>query len=151
MILTKRNPNAKEVDIILFNELMNMITGDLAVTRYIAQNVKKSGLEIWRKLHRNNDPNTHGSKETLKRKIEQLALNRCKDVKELSEILENCEWNADTIGKAIPTGIKNQGGMVKDAYKTLYMAILNREKGPRLASILYEIGREKALHLLGQT
>ena len=72
-------------------------------------------------------------------------------VKELSEILENCEWNADTIGKAIPTGIKNRDGMVKDAYKTLYMAILNREKGPRLASILYEIGREKALHLLGQT
>ena len=72
-------------------------------------------------------------------------------VKELCEILNNCEWNSSSIGKAIPTGIKNRDGMVKDAYKTLYMAILDREKGPRLASILYEIGREKALHLLGQT
>ena len=34
--IIKQNPNAKEVDMILFNELMNMITGDLAVTRYIA-------------------------------------------------------------------------------------------------------------------
>ena len=50
-------PNAEEINTILFNELMNMITGDLAMTRYISQNVKRSGLEIW-KLNRNNDPNT---------------------------------------------------------------------------------------------
>ena len=68
---------------------MNMITGDLALTRYITLNVKKSGLEIWRKLHKNNDPNTHGSKETLKRKIEQLASNRSKDTKYLSENTTN--------------------------------------------------------------
>ena len=65
-----------------FNEMMSMLTGDLATTRYISQNVKKSGLEIWRKLHRNHDPNTYGSKESMKRKIEQLALNRAKDIRD---------------------------------------------------------------------
>ena len=36
-----KNPNASEIDNLLFNELMNMINGDLALTRYIAQNVLK--------------------------------------------------------------------------------------------------------------
>ena len=53
--ILKEVPNASEIDTILFNELMNMLNGDLAMTRYIAQNVKKSGLEIWRKLHKQND------------------------------------------------------------------------------------------------
>ena len=38
--------NAHEIDTIMFNELMSMITGDLSITRYISQNVKRSGLEI---------------------------------------------------------------------------------------------------------
>ena len=46
--------NAGEVNGILFNELMNMINGDLAMTHYIAQNVKRSGLEIWHKINKNN-------------------------------------------------------------------------------------------------
>ncbi len=83
------NPNAHEVDTILFDELMNMINGDLAIIRYIAQNVKRSGLEIWRRLNRHNDPNTYGTKETLKRQIEQLASNRSKDIKELSENMQS--------------------------------------------------------------
>ena len=33
--------------------MMNVINGDLALTRYSAQNVKRSGLEIWRKLNNN--------------------------------------------------------------------------------------------------
>ena len=54
--------NADECDQLMFNELMNMLTGDLAMTRYISQNVKRSGLEIWRKMHRNNDPNTYNTR-----------------------------------------------------------------------------------------
>ena len=37
--------NAQESDQLLFNELMNMMTGDPAMTRYISQNIKRSGLE----------------------------------------------------------------------------------------------------------
>ena len=82
-------PNATDIDNILFNELMNIINGDLAITHYIAQSVKRSGLEIWRKLNRQNGPNTHGTKETLKRQIERLASNRTKDTKELPKDLKN--------------------------------------------------------------
>ena len=41
--------DTEEIDTMLFNELLNMLNGDLAITRYIAQNVKRSGVEIWRK------------------------------------------------------------------------------------------------------
>ena len=64
---------------------MNMITGELSMTRYIAQNVKRSGLEIWRKMHRNNDPNTYNTRDSYKRMIEQLASSRSKNTKELEE------------------------------------------------------------------
>ena len=37
-----------EKSTLFFNELMNMIDGDLAMPSYIAQDVKRSGLEIWR-------------------------------------------------------------------------------------------------------
>ena len=89
--IINQNPNAKEIDVLMFNELMSMITGELAMTRYINHNVKQSGLEIWRKLHRSHDPNTHGTKETMKRKIEQLSMNRCKDTKELSVQFEKLQ------------------------------------------------------------
>ena len=42
-ILTKV-PNANELDTLLFNELMSMLKGELASARYIAQNVKRSGV-----------------------------------------------------------------------------------------------------------
>ena len=83
--------NAEEIDTMLFNELMNMLNGDLAITRYIAQNVKRSGLEIWRKLHRNNDPNTYNTRDSYRRMIEQLASTRTKNTKELSEKFDKLE------------------------------------------------------------
>ena len=60
--IPKKIPNAAEIDTLLFNELMSMLNGGLAMTRYIAQNVIRSGLEIWRKLDKNNDPNTYNKK-----------------------------------------------------------------------------------------
>ena len=52
--------------------------------RNISQNIKRSGLEIWRKLHRNNDPKTYATTDGYRRMIEQLSSTRCKDEKELS-------------------------------------------------------------------
>ena len=89
--ILKKATNAEEVDTMLFNELMNMLSGDTAIMRYIAQNVKKSGLEIWRKLHPNNDPNTYNTKDSYRRMIEQLSANRTKNTKELSEKFDKLE------------------------------------------------------------
>ena len=84
-------PNAHELDTLLFNELLNMLKGDVAITRYIAQNVKRSGVEIWRKLNRNNDPKTYATTDGYRRMIEQLASTRCKDEKELRDKFEKLE------------------------------------------------------------
>ena len=65
----------------LFNELMTMLAGDIAISRYVSQNVKQSGLEIWRKLHRNSDPSTYGTRQNLKSQIEKIAEPRAKDMK----------------------------------------------------------------------
>lgn len=70
--ILKEVPKCKRNRCILFNELMNMIDGDLAMTREIAQHVKRSAVEIWRKFHKQNDPTTYGSKENLKRPIENI-------------------------------------------------------------------------------
>ena len=76
---------------------MNMIKGDLAMARYINQNVKRSGLEIWRKMHRTNDPNTYNAKDSYKRIIEPLATTRCKDTKELSETFEKTRSSIQSV------------------------------------------------------
>ena len=89
-ILTKV-PNANELDTLLFNELMSMLKGELASARYIAQNVKRSGVEIWRKLNRNNDPRTYATTDGYRRMIEQLASTRCKDEKELRDRFDKLE------------------------------------------------------------
>lgn len=78
-------PNAQEIGTMLFNELMNIINGDTAITHYISQNIKRSGLETRRKLHKNNDPTTYATTDGYCRMIEQLAATRCKDEKEFAK------------------------------------------------------------------
>ena len=51
-------PEAKELDKLLYNELMGMVTGKISNTLYIETNLKRSGMEMWRRLNKNNDPKT---------------------------------------------------------------------------------------------
>ena len=69
-------------------------------------------------------------------------------LKTLSEALQACEWQVDTIATSIPNSIKEAGLDVKTAYYTLYQAVLGRDKGPRLAPIMVEVNRERILALL---
>ena len=61
------------------------------MTRYVYQNIKQSGIEIWRKLNRNNDPNTYNTRDSYRRQIEQLSSSRCKDETELQTKFEKLE------------------------------------------------------------
>ena len=67
----------------------------------------------------------------------------------LSESLTNCEWVSKSIGEAISNCFRNNEISPREGYRTLYLAILGKEKGPRLAPILAELNREKVLSLLG--
>ena len=67
----------------------------------------------------------------------------------LAEKISNCEWSISGISNAISSAFKENDIVMKDGYKTLYLAILGSEKGPRLAPILVELKRENILMLLG--
>ena len=67
----------------------------------------------------------------------------------LSNSLSDCEWDSKSIGEAISNAFKVNQIDAKEGYRTLYLAILGSEKGPRLAPILAELERKHVLKLLG--
>ena len=67
----------------------------------------------------------------------------------LANSLTNCEWNNEAIGECISTTFKSSDISTKEGYRTLYLAILGVEKGPRLSPILAELDRAHVLKLLG--
>ena len=83
----KEYENIKETDTLLFNEFMNMISGPLTETKYLNQNPRKSGPEIWRKMHYWNEPKTYNAKEYYRLKVQNLANPMCKSYSELANRL----------------------------------------------------------------
>jgi lysyl-tRNA synthetase class 1 len=67
----------------------------------------------------------------------------------LRESLTDCEWVSESIGEAISNSFRNNEISPREGYRMIYLAILGKEKGPRLAPILAELNREKVLSLLG--
>ncbi len=67
----------------------------------------------------------------------------------LSNSLTDCSWDSKFIGEAISSAFKDNQIDAKEGYRTLYLAILGVEKGPRLAPILAELERNHVLKLLG--
>jgi lysyl-tRNA synthetase class 1 len=67
----------------------------------------------------------------------------------LSKSLAVCEWNNAAISKAISAAFKDNDISLKEGYRTLYLAILGLERGPKLSPILAELKRENVLNLLG--
>ena len=66
----------------------------------------------------------------------------------LAKALEDCEWNATSIGAAIPQSAKNMELSPKAAYRAAYAALMGKERGPRLAPILAEMDQKKIVELL---
>ena len=66
----------------------------------------------------------------------------------LRNVFSNCEWNTESIANSISEAIKENEIPARDCYRNLYLAILGKEKGPKLAPILSELSREKVLSLL---
>ena len=73
------------------------------------------------------------------------------EVKVLSAMkkeLSSCEWNIDDIGNAIPNSARTNGLSPKIAYNVAYLALMGREKGPRLAPILVEIEQHRVVKII---
>jgi len=67
---------------------MGMMSRKRANTLYIKTNLKKSGMEIWRRLNKDNDPKTFTTSEGHLRQITELFKSRCKDMTELIDRME---------------------------------------------------------------
>ena len=66
----------------------------------------------------------------------------------LKDELSVCKWDVENIGNAIPNSAKKNDLSPKIAYKIAYLALMGREKGPRLAPILVEVEQERVVKII---
>ncbi|MDG1537245.1 MAG: lysine--tRNA ligase [Candidatus Poseidoniaceae archaeon] len=66
----------------------------------------------------------------------------------LAVALEQCEWNATSIGSVIPQSAKDLDLSPKMGYRAAYAALMGKERGPRLAPILAEMEQKEIVDLL---
>ena len=67
------------------------IEGNYAKNTYVTLNFNKSGMEFWRRIHKNNDPKTFGTIDNHLNKIRAITTGRCKNVDELRNRLNDLE------------------------------------------------------------
>jgi len=78
----------------------------------------------------------------------KLGAKEKKVLKLLGKRLEEREWGAEDLHEEIYILCKNNDLEVRDFFKAAYKVLINKEKGPRLASFILEIGRKKVASLL---
>ena len=80
----------------------------------------------------------------------QLKLNAKEKnaLKDLAKKLKEKEWTDTDLHEEIYILSKNHDMEPKDFFKMAYLVLINKEKGPRLASFILEIGRKKVANLL---
>ena len=66
----------------------------------------------------------------------------------LHRVFSECNWDIDGITEAIKSAIKDDQIPPRDCYRTLYTAVIGKEKGPKIAPIISELSRDKVLSLL---
>jgi len=67
---------------------------------------------------------------------------------DLAKKLKEKEWTDADLHEEIYILSKNHDLEPKDFFKMAYLVLINKEKGPRLASFILEIGRKKVASLL---
>jgi lysyl-tRNA synthetase class 1 len=63
--------------------------------------------------------------------------------------LTECQWTDEAIADLIRTVASDLGIDSRDAYVSLYLIILGRNHGPKVSSIIFEIGKSSILELIG--
>ena len=66
----------------------------------------------------------------------------------MTTALRNCQWDAESIGSAIPQSAKDNDMSPRTAYRAAYAALMGLERGPRLAPILAEMDKNTILKQL---
>ena len=74
--------------------------------------------------------------------------NQEKFLDQLAVSLSKCPWDESSIEGEIISTVSDSQLAMKECYVSLYKAVIGKEKGPKIASILAEIDRDVALSLL---
>jgi len=80
----------------------------------------------------------------------KLKTKEKKVLKQLAKRLLEKDWGAKDLHEEIYILSKNNNLEVRDFFKAAYKTLINKEKGPRLASFILEIGKKKVSRLLKQ-
>ena len=65
-----------------------MVSGEAAKSLYITTNIQESGIEMWRRMHKNNDPKTYQTVDGHMRILTSLTATRCRGINDLRGRLE---------------------------------------------------------------
>jgi len=69
-------------------------------------------------------------------------------IERLVDALGGCEWDEKSIEGAIRGAASESVVSLKECYSSLYESIIGKDKGPKIASIMAEIGRDDVLKLI---
>ena len=64
----------------------------------------------------------------------------------LTEMLENCSWDLDSIASCIVDSAKSIEKSPRIAYGVSYICLMGAKKGPRLAPILVELNQREIVN-----
>ena len=70
---------------------------------------------------------------------------------ELSSDFESCEWTENKVNELIRETTMKIGIGRREGYVALYLLILGTDYGPRIASIITELGRKKIIKIFSKS
>jgi lysyl-tRNA synthetase class 1 len=80
----------------------------------------------------------------------KLGVKEKKVLRLLGKRLSEREWGAEELHEEVYILCKNNGLETKDFFKAAYKVLIGKEKGPRLAAFILEVGKKRVAGLLGK-
>ncbi len=141
-------------------ELINIYRDVPAATRSLKAAVKRSDLERykavlkcaknWLAKHAPEQYKFEVQESVSPAVKEQLSKAQVEGVKELASLLSKKKYSEDAMSKVIFEAKDKAGLDVKDFFKAVYLVLLGKERGPRLAPFIIAIGQDRVAKLLRQ-
>ncbi len=128
---------------------MQIHNGNLKeVNKYFSEDVEKRAIRAWNWVQKYSPEDFRFNvQETVKVKLNKKEK---KAIKLLIEKLNKNKYDEKTLFNEFYAICSEIGIDNKEFFKAAYKVLINKEKGPRLASFILAIGQDKVVKLLGQ-
>ena len=80
--------------------------------------------------------------------VENINSNQIEFIVLFRKKITDCAWNEKEIGNLIRSISKKSGISAKECYASLYWLMLGKHNGPRIASIISEVGIDHMISLI---